>query len=131
MSLLAGVAVLIALAAPYATIETGSAGVGTLPESFQTRAAYDAIEKAFGPQGTATAEVVVEGERTPALQAAVAGLRTRSRTTRSTARRASTSRRVATSRESPSRSTPTPPAPRRSPRSRTSASATCRTRWPA
>jgi RND superfamily putative drug exporter len=74
-SLAASVAVLAALAVPYATIDTGTAGVGTLPESFQTRAAYDAIEAAFGPQGTARAEVVVQGERTPELQSAVAGLR--------------------------------------------------------
>jgi len=74
-SLAAGVAVLVALAAPYATIETGKAGVATLPESFQTRAAYEAIEDAFGPQGTAAAEVVVRGERTPELLAAVGRLR--------------------------------------------------------
>jgi putative drug exporter of the RND superfamily len=73
-SLIAGVAVLVALAVPYATIETGSAGVGTLPESFQTRAAYEAMEDAFGPQGTASAEVVVQGRRTPELRAAVARL---------------------------------------------------------
>ena len=74
-SLAAGFAVLVALAAPYASIETGTAGVGTLPESFQTRVAYDAIEDAFGPQGTAAAEVVVEGEQTPELRAAVERLR--------------------------------------------------------
>jgi uncharacterized membrane protein YdfJ with MMPL/SSD domain len=74
-SLAAGVAVLVALAAPYAGIETGKAGVGSLPESFQTRAAYEAIEDAFGPQGTAAAEVVVQGDRTPELRAAVADLR--------------------------------------------------------
>jgi len=74
-SLAAGVVVLVALAAPYASIETGTAGVGTLPESFQTRTAYEAIEHAFGPQGTAAAEVVVQGERTPELRAAVADLR--------------------------------------------------------
>jgi putative drug exporter of the RND superfamily len=73
-SLAAGVAVLVALAIPYAGIETGSAGVGTLPESFQTRAAHEAIEDAFGPQGTAAAEVVVQGERTPEVRAAVARL---------------------------------------------------------
>jgi RND superfamily putative drug exporter len=73
-SLAAGVAVLVALAAPYASIDTGSAGVGTLPASFQTRAAYDAIEDAFGPQGTASAEVVLQGERTPELRAAVTSL---------------------------------------------------------
>jgi putative drug exporter of the RND superfamily len=71
ISLAAGVAVLVALALPYAGMETGEAGVGSLPESFQTRAAYDAIEDAFGPQGTAAAEVVVQGERTPELRAAV------------------------------------------------------------
>jgi uncharacterized membrane protein YdfJ with MMPL/SSD domain len=74
-SLAAGVAVLVVLAVPYAGIETGTAGVGTLPESFQTRTAYEAIEHAFGPQGSAAAEVVVQGERTPELGAAVAGLR--------------------------------------------------------
>jgi uncharacterized membrane protein YdfJ with MMPL/SSD domain len=74
-SLAAGVAVLVVLAVPYAGIETGTAGVGTLPESFQTRTAYEAIEHAFGPQGSSAAEVVVQGERTPELGAAVAGLR--------------------------------------------------------
>ena len=75
VSLVAGAGVLIALAVPYASVDTGSAGVGTLPESFQTRAAYDAIEDAFGPQGTSVAEVVVKGDRTPQLTAAVADLR--------------------------------------------------------
>jgi uncharacterized membrane protein YdfJ with MMPL/SSD domain len=73
-SLVVGVAVLVALATPYASIETGEAGVGTLPESFQTRAAYEAIEEAFGPQGTASADVVVQGERTPEVRTAVASL---------------------------------------------------------
>jgi putative drug exporter of the RND superfamily len=75
ISLVAGVAVLVALATPYLGIHTGNAGVATLPESFQTRAAYDAAEKAFGPQGIATAEVAVQGERTPAVRAAVERLR--------------------------------------------------------
>ena len=75
ISLVAGVAVLVALAVPYAGIHTGNAGVATLPESFQTRAAYDAAEKAFGPQGIATAEVAVQAERTPAVRAAVERLR--------------------------------------------------------
>ena len=75
VSLVAGAGVLIALAVPYASVDTGSAGVGTLPESFQTRAAYDAIEDAFGPQGTSVAEVVVKGDRTPQLVAAVDDLR--------------------------------------------------------
>ncbi len=74
-SLAAGVAVLVAMALPYAGIETGAAGVGTLPDSFQTRAAYDALEAGFGPQGTESADVVVRGERTPELRAAVAELR--------------------------------------------------------
>jgi putative drug exporter of the RND superfamily len=79
-SLAAGVAILVALAVPYASIETGTAGVGTLPESFQTRAAYDAIEDAYGPQGTAAAEVVVQGDRTPELRAAVTSFQTTLRT---------------------------------------------------
>jgi uncharacterized membrane protein YdfJ with MMPL/SSD domain len=75
VSLVAGVAVLVALAVPYAGIHTGSAGVGTLPQSFQTRAAYDAIERAFGPQGAASAAVVVQARDTAATRAAVARLR--------------------------------------------------------
>jgi len=75
ISLAAGVTALVALAVPYAGIDTGAAGVGTLPESFQTRAAHEAIEQDFGPQGTATAEVVVQGARTPELRGAVERLR--------------------------------------------------------
>jgi uncharacterized membrane protein YdfJ with MMPL/SSD domain len=75
-SLAAGVAVLLALAAPYAGVETGQAGVGTLPASFQARTAYEAIEHSFGPQGTAAAEVVVRGQRTGELRAAVERLQT-------------------------------------------------------
>ena len=75
VSLAAGVAILVALALPYASIDTGTAGVSTLPEGFQTRAAYERIEAAFGPQGTSAAEVVVEGERTLELRAAVTRLR--------------------------------------------------------
>jgi RND superfamily putative drug exporter len=75
VSLAAGVGILVALAFPYASIDTGTAGVATLPEDFQTRAAYERIEDAFGPQGTSSAEVVVKGERTPELGAAVADLR--------------------------------------------------------
>ena len=74
-SLAAGVGILVALAVPFTSIETGTAGVGTLPESFQTRAAYTAIEDAFGPQGTSVAEVVVKGERTPELRRPSAELR--------------------------------------------------------
>ena len=74
VSLAAGVAILVALAVPLASIDTGTAGVSTLPEGFQTRAAYEQIEDAFGPQGTSSAEVVVKGERTPELRAAVARL---------------------------------------------------------
>src|SRR5215217_1379632 len=61
-SLVAGVVLIVALAAPYASGETGTAGVG-------------AIEDAFGPQGTAAADVVVCGDRTPELRAAVEHLR--------------------------------------------------------
>jgi uncharacterized membrane protein YdfJ with MMPL/SSD domain len=75
LSLVAGVAVLVVLAVPYAGVQTGSAGVGTLPESFQTRAAYDALVRHFGPQGTSSAEVVVRGTRTAHLRAAVERLR--------------------------------------------------------
>jgi putative drug exporter of the RND superfamily len=62
MSLAAGVALLVALAVPYLGINTGSSGVSTLPESFQSKRAFERLEDAFGPQQTATAEIVVAGD---------------------------------------------------------------------
>jgi RND superfamily putative drug exporter len=62
ISLAAGVALLVALAVPYLGITTGSSGVSTLPDSFQSKRAFQRLEDAFGPQRTATAEILVAGD---------------------------------------------------------------------
>jgi putative drug exporter of the RND superfamily len=76
VSLAASVAVLLALAAPYAWVQTGSSGVSTLPDSFASKRAFDLIDREFGPPDSSTAEVVVSGDvRSPFSRAAVARLR--------------------------------------------------------
>jgi uncharacterized membrane protein YdfJ with MMPL/SSD domain len=62
LSLATGTAILVALAIPYLGITTGSSGVSTLPDSFQSKQAFLLLEDSFGPQRTATAEIVVSGD---------------------------------------------------------------------
>jgi putative drug exporter of the RND superfamily len=80
LSLTAGVAVLVALAVPYTGINTGSSGVSTLPDSFQSKRAFERLEEAFGPQRTEVAEIVVSGEvESRAVRAATGRLQARLR----------------------------------------------------
>jgi uncharacterized membrane protein YdfJ with MMPL/SSD domain len=80
ISLAAGTAVLVALAIPYLGINTGSSGVSTLPDSFQSKRAFERLEDAFGPQRTATADIVVAGDvDSEAVDRAVASLSARLR----------------------------------------------------
>jgi RND superfamily putative drug exporter len=75
-SLAAGTLALLLMAAPYLAMSTGSAGVGTLPESFPTKQAYTVLSEQFPGQGTADAEVAVSGDlRSAPVRAAVADLR--------------------------------------------------------
>jgi putative drug exporter of the RND superfamily len=62
VSLVASVAVLLALAAPYVLVQTGSAGVSTLPEGFASKRAFELIDREFGPPDSTTAEVVLAGD---------------------------------------------------------------------
>jgi putative drug exporter of the RND superfamily len=76
VSLVAAVAVLVALAAPYAWVQTGSSGVSTLPDGFASKRAFELIDREFGAPDSTTAEVVVAGDTaSPSSQAAVARLR--------------------------------------------------------
>jgi putative drug exporter of the RND superfamily len=62
LSLATGTAFLVVLAIPYVAIDTGSSGVSTLPDSFQSKQAFVLLEDAFGPQRTEVAEIVVSGD---------------------------------------------------------------------
>jgi RND superfamily putative drug exporter len=61
VSLVASVAVLVAAAAPFAGINTGFAGVSTLPDSFESKRGYELLAEELG-YGTAPAEIVIEGD---------------------------------------------------------------------
>ncbi len=61
VSLVAGTAFLLALAAPVLTLETGQAGIRTIPDSYPSKAGFIALEQEFGVGTTDTVEVVVDG----------------------------------------------------------------------
>jgi uncharacterized membrane protein YdfJ with MMPL/SSD domain len=70
-SLAASLALLVALAAPYARVQMGSSGVSTLPDSFASKRAFELLDSEFGARDNATAEVVVGGEvRSPGVRSA-------------------------------------------------------------
>ncbi|MGH3017961.1 MAG: MMPL family transporter [Gaiellaceae bacterium] len=77
LSLALSVAFLLALASPIFGMTTGTSGVSALPERFESRQGFAALEREF-PQVTTepTAIVVTEGAGRPAARRALAGLRT-------------------------------------------------------
>ena len=76
VSLVASVALLLAAAAPFASINTGFAGVSTLPDSFESKRGFVLLDEEFG-YGTAPAEIVIDGEiASPAVQAGIERLET-------------------------------------------------------
>ncbi len=57
-------AVLLAFAIPYFSINTGSAGVSTLPDSFQSKQGFQILERDFQGGQVTPAEIVVSGNAT-------------------------------------------------------------------
>jgi uncharacterized membrane protein YdfJ with MMPL/SSD domain len=77
VSLVASVALLVAAAAPFAGINTGFAGVSTLPDSFESKRGFQLLDEEFG-YGTAPAEIVIDGDiASPQVQAGIERLETR------------------------------------------------------
>jgi RND superfamily putative drug exporter len=77
VSLVLSVAVLAAAAVPFAGINSGFAGVSTLPDSFESKRGYDLLEEELG-YGTAPAEIVIDGEiASPPVQAGIDRLESR------------------------------------------------------
>ena len=76
VSLVASVAVLVAATVPFAGINTGFAGVSTLPDSFESKRGYELLAEELG-YGTAPAEIVIDGDiGTSAVQAGIDRLET-------------------------------------------------------
>ena len=62
VSLIASAALLIALALPYININTGSAGVSTLPESLRARQGFEILQAEFSAGLITPAEIAIEGD---------------------------------------------------------------------
>ena len=62
VSLIASAALLIALAVPYININTGSAGVSTLPESLRARQGFEVLMADFSAGLVSPAEIAIEGD---------------------------------------------------------------------
>ncbi len=62
VSLIASAALLIALALPYLNINTGSAGVSTLPESLRARQGFEILQAEFSAGLVTPAEIAIEGD---------------------------------------------------------------------
>ncbi len=62
VSLVASAAILIALAIPYLDINTGSAGVSTLPESLRARQGFEILQDEFSAGLVTPAEIAIDGD---------------------------------------------------------------------
>jgi RND superfamily putative drug exporter len=70
-SLVASVALLVALAVPYAWVQAGSSGVSTLPDSFASKRAFELLDSEFGARDNTDVDVVVAGDvRSPRVRSA-------------------------------------------------------------
>ncbi|MEX2407025.1 MAG: MMPL family transporter [Actinomycetota bacterium] len=75
VGLLAGAGLLALLALPYFSIQTGTAGVSTLPDDLEAKRAFTLLEQNFSGGLTEPALIVVDGDvASPEIQAAVAEL---------------------------------------------------------
>ncbi len=62
VALVASAALLIALAVPYININTGSAGVSTLPEDLRARQGFEILREEFSAGLVNPAEIAIEGD---------------------------------------------------------------------
>jgi RND superfamily putative drug exporter len=77
ISLIASVAVLLFFASFVFRLDAGFAGVTTMPDETRSKQAYDALTEAGIPPGEgAPIQVVIDGEITPEVEAAMADLQT-------------------------------------------------------
>jgi len=62
VSVVSVTALLVAAAIPYFDIEVGFAGVSTLPDSFQSKQGFEAVQREFSGGEVYPAEVVIDGD---------------------------------------------------------------------
>jgi RND superfamily putative drug exporter len=62
VSLVASASLLILLAVPYLSLNTGSAGVSTLPESLRARQAFEILQADFSAGLVAPADIAIQGD---------------------------------------------------------------------
>jgi RND superfamily putative drug exporter len=76
LSIAVSVGLLVAMAAPYFTIQLGWAGVSTLPQSSEARRAFEILNTEFSAGVLAPAKIVVSADdvTTPGVRAAINGL---------------------------------------------------------
>jgi RND superfamily putative drug exporter len=75
VALIAASAFMLALAVPLINLNTGSAGVSTLPQSARTKEGFELLEREFSFGLVNPAEVVIEGDiNSPAVQGAIEDL---------------------------------------------------------
>ena len=75
VALLASAAVLLALAVPFFDINTGFAGVSTLPDSFESKRGFELLDEEFDFGQTDPVEIVIDGSvAAPDVQEGIAEL---------------------------------------------------------
>jgi RND superfamily putative drug exporter len=79
MSVVASVTLLVAAAAPYLTMELGTSGVSTLPNSVDAFRAFRILDEEFSVSTLQPADIVVDAKdvNAPAVQASIDALRAR------------------------------------------------------
>jgi uncharacterized membrane protein YdfJ with MMPL/SSD domain len=83
VSLLLSAGLLVALALPVVRLQTGEAGIRTLPDRFPSKQGFNALEEELGVGTTDTVEVVVDGNVTaPATRSGIERLAEEMRTGR-------------------------------------------------
>jgi uncharacterized membrane protein YdfJ with MMPL/SSD domain len=77
VSLVAAVGLLLAAAVPVLSLESGTAGISTLPDRFESKQGFVLLNREFPGQTTDPVSIVVEGDSaTPEVRAAVEELET-------------------------------------------------------
>ena len=78
LSLVAATALLLALALPVLSINTGFSGLSTLPDRFPSKQGYDALTRDFPGTGVDPAQIIVQGDASSAPVQTAIGELTRS-----------------------------------------------------
>ena len=72
VSLVTAVALLVAAAVPVLSLDTGTAGISTLPERFESRQGFELLNREFPGQTTDPVQIAVDGDAgSPDVQAAI------------------------------------------------------------